>query len=339
MRKINKSILGTLVLGLSLSFFTSCEPVDEIGPQICPTDVFSFTIDDLILSGESNGSVDLSTNGLNIKADLQNEKLDWELEITSATASKSYYGYSKSVDVFWYGNSKSNPIFSIGEEVEVKLTIACLESFTKKVTITGEPNFKNIDASYGALIRDWDRNGLRPVAVADSFSVQDGWVYGTEEDEKAFDFSHGFINPSPLGGTYGVLSGNSLSENPVWYFGGTGWNVVAAFQDLKVWNTDSLYLNVYLKAPENVTNMDFVVTLISEVDNESRKVNWREQINWSGWKMISVKLSDLDPKFTDFTGTHTMEIQLGCTPEKQMEGEAHCDFIILTVGEPFFENE
>ena len=297
-RFINKLLLVPIFVALF-----SCEKLEEVGPDLCPSDDFSFTdndlkIDVLSVAGNTrvetpltsvNSTVDLDGEGLHVYAGL-GQKIKWELVIKmkDGSAEKVYTDESDTVDVFWYGNSSKMPLFSAGD-AEITFKILCLEDIVKTVKLENTPTFKDLDTRFGLLFRDWDQNGVFPIGTigtADfTFGTGDGFFYGL--GDAVADYQN--TDPSPAGGYYINLYDKKSSK--VWYYFATGIND-SDFGDmldsLPTSNTNELWFNIYVKG-----NQEFKNTSAEIVFNMSDgNYLYSEHVNWEGWKLISVPLSE-----------------------------------------------
>ena len=159
-----------------------CDPLDEIGPQLCPSDNFSFVSNELKIDviSKSGGNfehlpianvsntINLDGEGLHIHAKLS-ETVKWELEIKleDGSVSKLYNDESDTISIYWYGNGDEKTLFTAGK-AEVTFRILCVEDVTYSITLLNNPTFRNLHTSYGILIRDWDKNGTFPIGTLGS---------------------------------------------------------------------------------------------------------------------------------------------------------------------------
>jgi len=334
MKNSVKFIFAILVIG-SLS----CDKIDKIGPDLCPTADFSYSVNDLVVDGlNANAEVDLSVEGLNIKAKFT-EEVDWTLKIISSTAVKAYSGKSDSINVRWFGNVDAFPLFKAGT-ARIELEIACLDKIEKAFTITVDPNFKNLHPSYGIVLRDFDKNGFASVA-GEQFMGADGWN-GLKNSGDTSHYEYFNSDPSVSGGRYAELYAKTASET--WYHGGTSFSFGGFAGSLSTTNADSVYLNFFCKG-YGLVNTGLEIALQVSGDNSGNFFH-TEPITWEGWKLVSLKLSDLKilggftagERFVNVDGLSGVIMQLGSNPEKSTEARSAYDFIMLTVGEPFVPN-
>ena len=327
--------LSFLILIIAIAFSSCKSPIDKLGPDLCPSSNFTFKSTELKVIGlDVDNKVDLSAGGLHIKANFS-ESVKWNLKVVAenGSAMKSFSGEGDSVDVWWFGNVDALPLFTIGD-ARVELDIACTALVEQKFKITVAPNFKNLNSTYGVLLRDFDKNGIAPV-LADTFtSGTDGWAGVNGDIDKHYQYFS--TEPSFAGGNYAEF--HSKSTAVTWYHGGTSWPVSSFAGRLSTSNPDSVYLNFYCRG-YGLENTGLEVALSSTGGNYFHT----EPITWVGWKLISIKLSDLKistgpnagNKLTDVDGISQCLVQLGSNPEKTNEARSAYDFFILTVGEPF----
>ncbi|MFT4899503.1 MAG: hypothetical protein ACI9U0_001301 [Flavobacteriales bacterium] len=333
-------------VGLFAGILSACNPVEEVGPLICPTDSFSLTTSDLIIevvSGEtetplelSNNEVDLSTGGAHISSDF-GEVVDWELTISNGSQEKNYSGKSAVMDIFWYGqpnkfeNSKLQ--FDVDKEIEVSLTVVCHEKVTKNLNIVGTQNFSSLNSKYGILLRDWDKNGSFPID-SNHFTVADGWE-GENEPGGITVWNLDYLDDfsSPAGGKYIQLHG---SGTPNWYLGSHSFPTDGLGDLLSSQNVDSLYVNVMVSSEEGAENTGSQIALQVAGENYSKV----EDINWTGWKLLSYKFSDFSKNSgasVPNSNVQSFILQLGASPEQSSNLKVRYDFILVTVGAPLFE--
>ena len=331
-----KNIIKALVVSFILFNVISCaekEKLNNIGPNICPSDAFVFPENELILDGvDIDSKADLSSQGINIKA-LFSEKVKWTITITSNLSSKLYEGNSDSINVWWFGNSDKLPLFDVGE-CKIVLEIACLKPIEKTISLTKKPNFKNLNSDYGILLRDWDKNGKFPVADV-MFTVADGWrgMNGAESYLEYFN-----AEPSPAGGYYATFYGKSPTLT--WYHGGHSFPVTNLQDLVSSTNMDSVYLNVFVQG-HGLTNSDCEIGFQTASGSYFHVI----PVDWTGWKLVSTPLSSLKilsgpnvgNKLSTLSGINNVVIQLGSNPERSTEAKTSYDFLILTVGKPFLK--
>ena len=347
-----KLFVKILFIPSLLLVFLGCDPLDEIGPQLCPSDNFSFVSNELkidVISKSSgnfenspianvSNTINLDGEGLHIHAKLS-ETVKWELEIKleDGSVSKLYNDESDTVSIYWYGNGDEKKIFSAGK-AEVTFRILCIEDVNYSITLLNDPTFRNLHTSYGILIRDWDKNGTFPIGTLGSpdfpWKGPDGFAW---INPSTFDLKYENSDPSPMGGYYLSLYSN-IPEN--WYHGATGLDKNNNFSDeiekLPTLDAEELYFNFYAKGDQTYGNTS--LELVYE-DISKNKYIWTQHVNWEGWKLISVKFSDFKAGTTPMQtliDAKYLAFQLGTQPIKDSEAQYDLDFVLITVGAPLF---
>ena len=164
-----------LKLGLCLAFLYGCNPIEKVGPDICPSDQFSLTVEDLVINVVSPGSsqpledvgnaLDLTSEGLNIQSNF-GEEVPWILTLSNGSQTKTFSGTGESLNVYWYGQPDkfdgAKMQFDEGA-VTAELSVVCFEAVSKTFQLSGTQNFSTLDSNFGVLLRDWDKNGAYPV--------------------------------------------------------------------------------------------------------------------------------------------------------------------------------
>ena len=339
----NITIALFLLLGLS-----SCDPFEQVGPRLCPTDDFVLLSEDLKIEiiGDNpgvlpaNGDVSLAGNGLNITAQLS-EPVAWNLtiEMNDGSAEKSFAGEGDSINIFWYGNSTFFPFFKKGK-ASIKFSTVCRETIVRNLNITESPTFSNVSPEYGILLRDWDGNGVFPVQEPGTTNF--GWGDSKEGFNWAATADVTYMNddPSPMGGYY--LDITDKKENPVWYYGTTGiegnnFNNLGKLDSLPTKNAEDLWFNIYVKGDQTFANTSVEL----EWSTKSGRFTRSEHLNWEGWKLLSFPFTEFldgtDPMVNlgEFASGSYVAFQLGSQPLQGTEGNVSFDFAFITIGGPF----
>ncbi len=348
--KLFKKVL--FVPSLLLVLF-GCDPLDEVGPQLCPSDDFSFSSGDLKVDVVSkvmgnfvyspaasvSNTVNLDGEGLHIHATLP-ETVTWELEIKleDGSVSKLYSDASDTISIYWYGAGDKKVLFTEGK-AEITFRILCVDDITSSITLLNDPTFRNLHTSYGILVRDWDQNGTFPIGVLGSpdfpWAGPDGFAW---IDTSILDLTYDNSDPSPMGGY--SLNLHSKLPSTSWYHGATGLDKQLNFSDvietLPTLDAEEVYFNFYVKGDQAYgnTSLEFVYE-----DNNSTKFIWTQHVNWEGWKLISVKFSDFKAgtsPMTTLDDAKYLAFQLGTQPIKDNEAQYNLDFVLITVGAPLF---
>ena len=344
MKKLSNLKTFVSVLASSL-VLTSCNPDFEVGPEICPSKGFTFTASDLkvdVISGNTikdiskvGNTVDFSNGGLHITGSL-GEVVQWELKISNDDKQKVYSGQSDTVDIYWYGQADKfdgqNMQFANGS-TSIEFEIVCLDVLTKNFIVQGTQNFDNISSEFGLLLRDWDKNGDFPV-LSTTFFPADGWA-GGGGGASPFILDYKSSNPSPAGGLYCEFYAKTPA--PEWYLGASSFPISGIATALNTTNSDDVYLNYFVKAEETFSNAGSQVILKVGVS----QYKFTEDITWTGWKLISHKLSEFKSNTGDPLNTADITevvLQIGAQPEAATELRVMYDFFLLTSGEPLFKD-
>ena len=350
MKYIFKTLTITLITVLAV---IGCKksPIDKLGPDLCPSGSFTLTTDDILLQGlNASNELDLVDSGLSVRAYFS-EEVVWSVRITSNESSKLYSGEGDSINFHWYGNSDNLPLFDIGTAT-ITLSVGCRDDVKKSFEVKGKSDFSKLHGSFGVLMRDWSKNGKTPILTTDRpIAGGDGFYYGGGIKGGPGLPSPGFVYtdtlPSPMGGTYFSLKGES--DAPVWYFGACEMlNVGTAFNLLSTTNPDSIYLNILTRTGGDA-NVQIQLALLRTTDlgdpldfgdDETTAFTYNLNADWTDWKYISVKLSDFTSggeSISSTTEMNTLSLAMGAAPFKASVGEVNYDFVLLTVGEPFIK--
>jgi hypothetical protein len=291
---------------------TSCKHdnfTDHVGPAMCPTADFAITQSFL----PANATVNFANDSIIFTAAF-NEVISWSIKVTGRTtgASITFSGKDDNINTVWRGNPGSLVFFGV-ETADVVLTIPCREAITTTVTITGKGNFMNC----GVLISDFDGNGMIPNAGWARFGAPS--LIGTNSSAKNAPLV------SPQAPYYWHLYGTPSSSS--WYVGGISSPI--SITDLGTNDPDSVYFNVLLNSNSNSLGL-----LQIGISQNGTYYNYNVPFDWSGWKLISFKLSDI--KITNPSQVDALQFGLNCKNQPGDTPEANFDFIIFTKGQPFF---
>lgn len=314
----------------------SCRDKDE---EACPPASFSFSKEDLKLTliskgietqfPDSTNTVPLDYGGLKIRAEF-NTEVSWEIEIINGSFTRKFSGTSNSIDQSWYG--EFNKMIIGSGYTEIQLKINCRDHIMKSVNLTGTQEFQYLDKSYGIMLRDWDGRGDSPVAGLD-YSNVDGWVgngYGVD----LYTTKYLSSNSSNAGGKYLQLYGKSTS--PVDYFGGHTFPVSNIGSYLNGNDIDDIYINFYIRG-------DYYPNTNCRIGVQSSYVSYMysKEVDWFGWKLVSIKLSELKSHLGSKLNSPDFEIvfiELSTSNNSKVtELQIEYDFVILTVGKPFLK--
>lgn len=316
MKNIKNYLLTCLTL---IAVLTACNKREQVGETICPEN-FSFTSQLEV----SDAMVNLALDSQIITAGFS-EDVNWTLKITGKTsgAIKTYEGRSDSISIKWFGNSESDILFQ-AEPCSAELSVACVEiTSNKDFTIGVKPTFTKID--FGTLLTDFDGNG--------SYNVTGIWGNGGTKVVYLIDSLGG----SPQGGNCKVFHGHVTNNVPVWYYGGFGPSIAALADQLVAKHNvglDDIYINMYIRGFKDYPNTQVAMTC-SAPDAKNYVLN----IDWDGWKWVSVKASEFKSlnQFTSFTEVNEFGLGLGAGPLQNTSAQFAVDFMILTVNAPYKE--
>jgi len=327
--KYIKTIAFCLLL---LVVFNSCKHdnfKDYVGPSICPSASFKYKSDFKI----SASSIDFkSTFGDTISASFT-EPISWTVTITGKTSGgkKTYKAHSDTIGIIWQGepgdpdNTGMYRFFQTGEDVSVELTMPCQETVVKTIHITGASDFSLL----GKLVSDFEGNGYVPNNTAWGYSAN-GFSSYFSAPNKELEFG---IVTSPLEGPAGphyiTLKGQAGPTS--WYAGSMEFNAPTL---MPASNPDSVYFNVFMSSGDNTTTVVGITMVTNKNYNKSILVNWK------GWKMLALKMSDFkDAQGNSMTdATKLSRISLGLNPAtaQGQTCEVDLDFIMFTKNYPFF---
>ena len=338
---IKISVFCFVLLGL----LNSCKRTDAVGP-----DLFLAGNDFQLLSGIDPNVpiVDFSTGKAFFTA-VMNGKYQWTIEITGddSGAKKTISGISEEIDSTnscWDGNSDDAPFFR-SEDCTVKLIIPKSQGesleFTTVIRVGIVKPYNNI-----LLLNDfevsppnpwWTALGAYDIAKFQptlSYSV-DGQVSMLYEAQRSDGSSW-----------YGVVGAQMKDINSHNGYG------VSDYLFLPTTDPDSIYFNVYIYG----RGQDEVLDIALQEDEDLSgghdgltEDSWvySVKVDWEGWKLCSVKYSDI-PISTDgccgANGNKIPEpdkavsmIMILWAPNKQAGGHAqvYFDFLNLSFGGPF----
>ncbi len=141
----------------------------------------------------------------------------------------------------------------------------------------------------------------------------------------------GNVTKSPQGGRFYNMTFETIDQNvPEWWLGGKTMPSID-FGKFKNESPDNLYLNFYMNV--NGKSLTQLYVTLFEEDGDVR-FERKTFINgdFSGWKFVSLKLSDL--RVLDVSKITMLDFSVnGVQPTT--EAEVNLDFIIITKGAPF----
>lgn len=344
MHKIFWSMLSLLVLALSLVFCKRNTP-EIVGPTICPSANFKMSVFAYhrISDVNNNTTIDFSgTDGIDIEATF-NEEISWTLQFTGSIskASRTFSGRGSAVSVLWYGDSQTEAFFQNNELISIALHASCKEEAIGTGSMTITPNGTTSFQKVGALISNFN-NGIIPFGNY-------GQPYNL--NGTSVTFSYGSIAPgsttplynaSPQGGNYWNVSGRARSPHDItkdtvaWYFGGFDLDFSANTPILNAMATlnadpSKVYLNCFISSG-GVPNSQMQLTIKEQYGLAKKERKIVKDITWTGWKMISFKMSDLG--IIDARQIKIVSFGLGASSVPQHLGELNVDLVLFTNNNP-----
>ena len=303
-----------LCIGILITL-ASCSKRDfvQVAPNICPTPAFKF-VNHLTVN---KSVIDFSTDSVLHFEGSFNEPVYWTLLIRSKStaAIKTFKGYSSAVSINWYGDPDySNALFGAGD-CEAILSPSCIDaSSSVDFTISKKSDF----SKFGIVVFDFDKNNL-------------GAPYFTLNPRITIHSStgpvSGNVTQSPKGGSFYNMTFSAPQNTPVWYFGGKTMPSINLGKFINE-SPDNLYLNFYL----NVNGKSSTQTVVTFYEGAIQRQSFING-NFSGWKLISIKLSDM--YVDDVSKITALDFGVGAFPAQATEAEVNLDFVIITKGVPF----
>ncbi len=363
LKKVHLLILGFIF------FMTSCSERDDsvFGPKYisAPSDleVIGNDFEIIRLGDESeedlseitfydSTNVDSVFNPVYFKTELS-DSVTWKFTVTglSSGAVKTIIGTNKFInDAKWSGASDNIYFFKREEDIRIVLSFIGID-----MTVTRVVRLKRPKLFPGAfLVADFEFDPKGQAIVKGSAGDPDGWFDFFDTDGEDETISKG-IGPDNIvvaqpskastpveaiqGSGYYHLRGEDNSVKPSPFFiGGMGHDAVV--YGLPSLDPSEVFLNFYATSNGNKTTK-----LIVELAGFGGDLFTKEiQVDWDGWKLISVRLSN-------FALTTSGEIGTGeiLTPLlEQMKfaihsgrgnagsiAEINIDYVTFTVGKPF----
>ncbi len=340
------------ILSLCLAF-TSCKRSLEVGEiygseyKPAPSD-FSVQGDSIGSSGEQ---VDFSVEKLNFEATFSHE-VSWYLEIKgiSSGATKNFEGIDNNLsdlNTEWDGGTDNVRFFT------TELCVATLTFWGSEIVITdtiqiiGLKQYHNqtFDGVSYTVITDFDGAGVSLSGSADALDENTSFMnYGTDYVQGTNSY---------------FMSGTDASNNG--WIGGAGtpqlkeialFNLTPTFTDPK-----QVYINLYIYGTgqsnttlqikvhevDDQTNFDNITSYsYNQADNDTWINNI--QVNWTGWKLVSVRYSDFITNWDSGpNGNKTREphklsglnLSLLSLPQSGSNAELIIDFVTITEGGRF----
>jgi hypothetical protein len=358
MTTILKTVTSKLTaLSIVAVILSGCHKKDTLGntTDVCPSANFNVTTLFHVVGDLT--TVDPVTQKLTMIAGFT-EKINWTITITGDSLGvKTYTGKSDSINIDFYGNSENDHFFKKNEKCTVKFELGCgHEKFnvTKTFTYSGKPTMHNTD--FGYLLNDFDG-----YPKTGAYSTSGGWPDASDHTKDWMKVNNYTADPSPQGGKamlyYGYVE-DSMAMPPVklWYFSGFSSAIttqITALETAGITDTKRLYLNMYVRGYlTDYPNTQLQLTLeglqeSTETGKVAESKNYNLNLDWDGWKMVSIKFSDFY-NLHDFpsivnaaTASKITNIGfgLGAGPLQASKTKALIDFLIITVDAPYKEEQ
>ncbi|MBX9850688.1 MAG: hypothetical protein K2X86_02910 [Cytophagaceae bacterium] len=296
-----------------------------VGPSHCVSDNFAYTSNFAV----STNSIDLNMTTLSMTASF-NEVASWTITISGQTsgAVKVFTGKSNTVNAIWRGEAAGTKFFQ-AEPVTVEFKVPCKDAIVQSVTVTNANTF----TTFGALISDFEGNGMvSNVTTLDTYNAT-GWSEYTATPNTITQFQ---VNTDP-GAVQGLkyLTYKGLTDAAAWFQG--GFYATISLSSLPTNNKDSIYFNALIKGNGNGTTL-LGITVVAP---GPQKMGKNIKIDWQGWKWVSFKMSEATDlsatPISDMYNANAIDFGFNSIPTQGQPQEANIDFIIFTVGKPFYE--
>lgn len=330
--------LSIITCLFALVIFNSCkhDNFDEyVGPGLCPTSNFRFTKEFRVSSEQVDFNKFPGIYGDSIQATF-NEVVTWSITLTGSNsgAIKNYKGRSSQIDTVWYGQSNSpSATFQAGEDVSVNLVISCLKDpYVKHIKILDANKFKTNIGPY-AMVSDFDGAGYVSNSIKLGGYNTTGWSSYFTLPNQLTKFSIGPSESSlsaPQGSNYITLQGTAGPAS--WFVGGTYVNSPTTMPGN---NPNEVYFNAFISSGNNSTT-SLAITL-----GAGANYVYVMPLQWSGWKMVSIKLSDFKNSsgtpLSNVSAITTLDFGLNCASKQGQSTEVDLDFIVFSNNGPFYQ--
>ncbi|MDB5274843.1 MAG: hypothetical protein JWO58_3210 [Chitinophagaceae bacterium] len=319
-----KKIVGLVLLVGTLVQLSCKRNTDHTTPDLCPSDAFVVTVPFSFqgnVSGTSN--LNLSGNGYAQVGMTFNESIDYKVTI-SGTLSGAHYVYTgkgSTIDLKWYGNATNGICFQSGDDLMCSVTNLCY----KEALGSGALQLTSL-ISYNA--GNWVKGAnFEDSPAVSPYPNNTDPRYNTPPDTIIFGSSLASSEPSPQGGQYLKIA--ATSTLPTWYFGGLSFSgfTPALYASLKS-DPANVYLNFFAKGTAN-SQAQFILT--EKVYGSILKRKFLASVS-SGWKLYSVKLSDIG--IINPSGIISSDIDLGSATHMDTSAEVEVDLVLFTFGAP-----
>lgn len=336
-----KLYISCLLLVTLVMFSCKREKKDFIGPEVAiASNKFQVTSPFTI----QKNAIDFSTDS-NWFAASFNERVSWTIKVKGAEsrAEKIIKGTSNEINIsnsIWRGGHSGLNFFKAGEQIISELTIfGKSEMWYDTSSVTGVKN------NFGPnVIIWWDMESMG-IAKHGSpvywFDFYDGDasppVVGTGERLMGkFEVTTQMEEP-PLQGIYRSMEGIELSVPVNYYIGGCSHSPFSTGQGFANATTDEVYVNFYARRRTTTSSIGIALTSITATDTSSISYD-TGTITWEGWKLVSIKLSDMKLNSThpfNPGAIRQFAANLQTYTNTNVKTGFDIDFITFTKGKPF----
>lgn len=332
------------LLVLTTMVIVSCkrEKKDFIGPEVAiASNKFALTTPFSIQKATIN-----FTNDSNWFSTTFNERVSWTITVrgVKSKAEKIIKGTSNEINISnssWKGGHSGLNFFQANEDIISALTVfGKSEVWYDTSKITGvrknfDPNvivWWDMDANgvaknnfNGVYWFDYYDGDASPPAVGSGERLMGRFEATTQTDEE------------PLQGIYRSMEGIELSVPVNYYIGGCSHSPAAIPLGFPNAPTNEVYLNFYARRRTTTSSISLTLTSINATDTSSVSYD-TGTITWEGWKLVSVKLSDMKLNSThpfDPGAIRQFAANLQTYTNTNVKTGFDIDFITFTKGKPF----
>ncbi len=319
-----------LIAGLLVICACKSKKLDAIQPEIPVINLDIKLVSDFKFARKQ---IDFTLDSNWLTAQFE-DKVKWEITIVGlqSGAQIKLSGNSDSLGRFntaWHGGNSSTMFFKAGERAVATLNSpGSANKWSDTCTITKAKN------NFGSNVIVWwdmDAVGVAKQGTAYWFEYWDG----TNNAEKVLNVIQNVT--SPIQGNYRSVIGNDSAKggNPNnYYVGGVSHSPLASpFVGFSNATIGDIYMNVYLR--KTTKTAAIYVGVQGDVAGVTSELGTDFEITWEGWKLVSLKLSDLKMTGPNFDPSKLKQFVM--TPRAAANGMTgfDIDFICFTKGKPF----
>lgn len=301
--------LSAIAVVFSISCKRDKHPENLIGPEYKNADPGFYVVNNTFVAAPSD-KVEFTKTDVGFTAQFSQEVTYFLTLRSEKGASKTFTGKAADLSkVKWDGGHDGLYFFNSNDKVFAELSfLGTNVKLQDTLTIT-------TPKSYGRLVEDFElAKPPLPQVVPGHLKFPAGWyTFGKEASAKAPDedkYYNGVVeyspsNPKtiqpPSGNRYLKVMGTDVNVD--FFVDGAG---MQSKFNLLTANADSIYFNVFVYGTGNISDKGSIK--IAEDDNGKGGVQdivedelfYDFKINWTGWKLVSVKYSDFS-----FTAANT----------------------------------